>query len=56
MHSATVTEAPQVGTDGEYYYDYPWTDTKASGIYFVVIHGKSAEGTVRGRTKFAVVK
>ena len=56
VHSATVTEEPQIGKDGQYYYDYMWEGAKASGVYFAVINGKSAEGTVRGRTKFAVVK
>ena len=56
VHSATVTEESQIETDGQYYYDYTWEGSKASGVYFAVVHGISAEGTVKGRTKFAVVK
>jgi hypothetical protein len=36
---------------------YAWTEAKASGTYYAVIHGKTAAGkTVRARAKFAVMR
>ena len=57
VHSATVTGAP-TGIDGnDYYYDYVWNGPKASGVYFAVVGGKAADGTlIKSRMKFAVVK
>jgi len=55
--SASVPGASSKMINGQYCYDYPWVDGKASGVYFYVVHGKAADGTiVRGKGKFAVVQ
>ncbi len=58
VHSGSMPGATATGIlDGNYYYDYPWPGPKASGVYFAVIHGKAADGTlVKARVKFAVVR
>jgi len=56
VHSAQLGGGPTSIIDGQYVYDYTWSSPKASGTYFAVIHGKSAEGTVRGKAKFAVIR
>lgn len=58
VNSATISGAsPGIAANGQYYYDYPWTEHITSGIYFAVIHGKAADGTiVRARTRIAVVR
>ena len=60
VHSAVLNGDPSGAYDNadgyEYYYDYTWEGPKASGVYFAVIHGKTAEETVRARTEFAVVR
>ncbi len=57
VHGGSVSGAPTGIAGGEYYYDYTWSGSKASGAYFAVIHGKKADGTtVRARTKFIVVR
>jgi len=57
MHSTTLGGETTGIANGEYYYDYTWSEPKASGIYYAVIHGKDADGSIiRGKTKFAVIK
>ena len=57
VHSAALGGAPTGILDNEYYYDYTWSARKASGLYFAVIHGKMADGTiVKARAKFAVIR
>jgi hypothetical protein len=57
VHSVTLDGPPTNIFHGEYYYDYRWTARKASGIYFVVIHGKAQDGgIIKARTTIAVVK
>jgi len=56
IHSTTLDGSATGIMDGQYYYDYTWQGHKASGVYFAVIHGKTAEGTVRAKTKFAVIR
>ena len=55
-HSATINQSPQI-VNGEYVYEYTWSDPKASGVYFAIVHGKTTNNeVVKGKTKFAVVK
>ena len=57
VNSGTVRGQPTGVFNGEYYYDYRWTDQKASGVYFAVIHAHASDGsTVKGRVKLAVVR
>ena len=57
VHSATISGSPTGTLNGQPYYDYVWSGDKASGVYFAVIHGKAADGTVvRARVKLAVVR
>jgi len=60
VHSASLNGRPtgtiEINGGYEFYYDYKWKDEKASGIYFAVIYGKSSQGDVRARAKFAVVR
>jgi len=56
VHSASMAGSPDGIIDGEYYYDYVWSDSKASGVYFAVVHGKGSQGIVRGKVRFAVVR
>jgi len=57
VHSATVAGSPTGALNGQFYYDYAWTGPKASGVYFAVIHGKAADGSVvHARVRFAVVE
>jgi hypothetical protein len=58
INSTTMGGSPTgTTTGGEYYYDYHWTASKASGIYFAVIHAHALDGTtIKGRTKLAVIK
>ncbi|MFA6003927.1 MAG: T9SS type A sorting domain-containing protein [Elusimicrobiota bacterium] len=57
VHSGAVSGAPTGILNGNYYYDYAWTGPKASGVYFAVVHGKTADNTlVRARARFAVIK
>jgi hypothetical protein len=57
VNSGKVSGAPTGTFNGVFYYDYPWTGAKASGVYFAVVHAKAPDGTIiRGRVKFAVVR
>ena len=57
VHSGTITDGPAGVSNGEPYYEYVWTGAKATGTYFAVIHGKTADGkTVKARCRFAVVR
>jgi hypothetical protein len=37
-------------------YEYKWTGSKASGIYFAVVHAKGSGTTVKAKLKFAVIR
>jgi hypothetical protein len=56
VHSARLPGPPTGLLNGQYYFDYTWKGPKASGMYFAVIHGKTGQGLVRARAKFAVVR
>jgi hypothetical protein len=57
VHSGQLSGAPTGLLNGESYYDYTWSGPKSSGVYFAIVHGKTAAGTmVRARARFAVVK
>jgi hypothetical protein len=57
VHGGSVSGAPTGILNGNYYYDYTWSGPKASGVYFAVVHGRTANNTlVRARARFAVVK
>jgi hypothetical protein len=57
VNNGRVSGAPTGTFNGIFYYDYPWTGAKASGLFFAVVHAKAHDGTIiRGRAKFAVVR
>jgi hypothetical protein len=57
VNSGSVSGAPTGTFNGVFYYDYPWTGAKASGVYFAVVHAKAPDGTIiRAKAKFAVVR
>ncbi|MBI4376283.1 MAG: VCBS repeat-containing protein [Elusimicrobia bacterium] len=57
VHSGALHGSPTGVIDGQYYYDYPWSGQKASGVYLAVIHGKAGGGElVKARARFAVIR
>jgi len=56
VHSASL-DGNSVGVlNGDYCYEYTWSASKPSGIYFAVIQGKKSSGTTTVTAKFAVVR
>ncbi len=57
VHSASFSgDSPQIGSDAQFYYDYAWTEEKASGVYIAAVKGKTASSTVKAKVKFAVIR
>lgn len=56
VHSRSFPGVP-VGRTGEStFYEYTWTGPKASGVYYMVIHGKRSGDVKRARVKFVVIR
>ncbi len=55
VHSAEIRGEDARVANGEYYYEYAWTEGQASGIYFAHIKGETGSQTVKTKIKFAVV-
>jgi chitodextrinase len=56
VHSDRIEENPTGTVGGRPFHDYLWRGTKASGVYFAVIHGRKGGDVIRGRVKFIVVR
>lgn len=43
--------------NGQTYFDFVWTGAKSSGMFYAVVHGRAADGTlVKARVRFAVIQ
>jgi flagellar hook assembly protein FlgD len=55
VHSARV-DAPNAAVDGRAAFDYAWTGSIPSGVYYAVVTDSLGDKKVRAKTKITVVR
>jgi len=57
VHKATVRGSPTGISGGQYFYEYRWTGSKASGVYIAVVHANAPDRvSIDVKSKFVVLR